>query len=361
MANEGFVFKNYYTPLHYTSTSGGELQNLVGLYPKNGNPIGMTEVGKKQNDLKFTLANQLNQLGYKSIGYHNNKNMYGRNKSHPVVGYDWKQGGEGFEMEKTAAGNNVWPQSDLYMMKQTVNEYINEDKFNVYYMTVSGHMPYNFTGDMMAVRNKDIVSGLNYSDTTKAYIAANQELELAMTYLNEQLEKAGKADNTLIILTPDHIPYFDVPVLEELSGKDFGGDNLKNLKESDVDFDVYRNSLIIWSASMKKPIEVKKICTQVDILPTVSNLLGLEYDSRMLAGTDILSQSSPLVIFSSTSWLTDKGLYNRYSGEFQLAEGVTMSDEEKKEYVSYMKKIVARKLKASVSIIEQDYYKSLDD
>jgi membrane-anchored protein YejM (alkaline phosphatase superfamily) len=43
LSNEGFVFNNYYTPLHYTSTSGGEFQNLTGLYPKNGNPISMTD------------------------------------------------------------------------------------------------------------------------------------------------------------------------------------------------------------------------------------------------------------------------------------------------------------------------------
>ena len=361
MANEGFVFENYYSPLHYTSTSGGEFQNLVGLYPKNGNPISMKETGVLGTNLYFSLANQLNQKGYYSIGFHNNQDMYGRSLSHCNLGYEWNQGGEGFDMEKNESGNNVWPQSDLYMMQNTVSRYIDQDYFNVYYITVSGHMPYNFTGDTMAVRNKEIVEGLDYTETTKAYIAANYEVEKAMTYLIEQLEAAGKAENTLIVMTPDHIPYFNVDTLEELSGSSFGGDNIQYLKESDVNFDLYRNCLIIWSASMKEPIKVSKLCSQVDILPTVSNLLGLDYDSRLLVGTDILSDSSPLVLFSSASWLTERGLYNRYSGIFTPAAGVTMTELETTEYVDYMKTIVRRKLQASVSIVEQDYYQIISD
>lgn len=357
LANEGFVFNNYYTPLHYTSTSGGEWQNLTGLYPKNGNPISMTESGEIGMNMYFSLARQLNRLGYTSLGYHNNQNMYGRRKSHPNLGYEWHQGDEGFNMEKTSAGNNVWPQSDQYMVDTTINDYINSDKpFNVYYLTVSGHMPYNFGGDAMAVKNKDIVTNLPYSDTTKAYIAANMEVEYAMKSLVSKLEAAGIADKTLIVMSADHIPYFDVASLEEMAGMTFGGDGLKNLKESDINFDVYKNSLIMWSGSIKEPIQVDELCSQVDILPTVSNLLGLEYDSRLLAGSDIFSDAIPLVIFSSASWKTDKGFYNRYTGEFTLADGVTMSESEIEEYVSAMKKVVNYKLQASALIVEEDYY-----
>lgn len=357
MANEGIVFNNYYTPLHYTSTSGGEWQNLTGLYPKNGNPISMKESGIQKTNLYFTLAHQLNRLGYKSFGYHNNNEMYGRKKSHPNLGYEWHQGGMGFTLETTVNGNEVWPQSDKYMIDTTVDDYINSgEPFNVYYLTVSGHMPYNFTGDAMAVRNKDIVANLPYTDTTKAYIAANMEVEYAMQSLLEKLETAGILDKTLIVMSPDHIPYFDVATLEELAGKTFGGEGIKNLQESDVDFDVYKNALIMWSGSIKEPIEVNEICSQVDILPTLSNLLGLEYDSRLLAGSDVFSDASPLVIFSSSSWKTDKGLYNRYTGEFTLADGVTMSDEEINEYVSAMKKVVNYKLQASALIVQENYY-----
>ena len=60
LSHEGFVFNNFYSTLHFTSTSGGEFQNLTGLYPKAGFPVSMTETGEQGTYLPFTLANQLN-------------------------------------------------------------------------------------------------------------------------------------------------------------------------------------------------------------------------------------------------------------------------------------------------------------
>ena len=99
-----------------------------------------------------------------------------------------------------------------------------------------------------------------------------------------------------------------------------------------------------------------KVCGQVDILPTISNLLGLEYDSRMLSGTDALSDSEGLVIFHSHSWISDRGYYNRYTQEFKPAEGVTMSQSETEDYVSAMKDKVSNILKCTELIIQTNFY-----
>ena len=48
------------------------------------------------------------------------------------------------------------------MIDATFDDYINEDKFLVYYATVSGHMDYNW-GNYIANKNRNLVSGLNYS------------------------------------------------------------------------------------------------------------------------------------------------------------------------------------------------------
>ena len=68
LSHEGFVFSNFYTPLHYTSTSGGECQSLLGLYPKAGNPITMKETGVRSTYLPFALAKQLGSQGYQVLG-----------------------------------------------------------------------------------------------------------------------------------------------------------------------------------------------------------------------------------------------------------------------------------------------------
>ena len=102
---------------------------------------------------------------------------------------------------------------------------------------------------------------------------------------------------------------------------------------------------------------VDKPCSQVDILPTLSNLLGLKYDSRILSGTDVLSEADPIVIFFSNSWLTERGMYNRYTGEFEPAQGVEMTEEEEKVYVENVKYLATNRLKLAQLIIENDYYR----
>ena len=64
-------------------------------------------------------------------------------------------------------------------------------------------------------------------------------------------------------------------------------------------FEIYENTLILWNDQMKKPVEVDKYCSSLDIAPTLSNLFGLEYDSRLMMGTDILSDQPGMVIFSN--------------------------------------------------------------
>ena len=351
------MFNNFYTALHYTSTSNGECQNLLGLYPKNGNPITMKRTGVLGTDCYFSLAQQLGRLGYQTLGYHNNGDMYGRAVSHTNLGYDWKYYQHGLKCEMNAAGTEkLWPQRDSYMVEASVDDYINSDQpFHVYYLTISGHTPYSW--NWVARQYKDRVSSLPYSEKTQAYIATAMEVDKALETLIQKLDEAGKLDKTLIVAAPDHVPYFDIDTLEELSGQTFGkSEDMEALKESAINFDVYKSSLIIWSASMTEPVNVDKVTCQVDILPTVSNLLGLEYDSRMLAGADALSDSEGLVVFTSRCWKSDRGFYNRFTQTFTPAAGVTMTQEEQDSYVAAMKKLVGYKLDSTAMIVENDFY-----
>lgn len=359
LANEGFVFNNYYTALHYTSTSNGECQTLLGLYPKNGNPITMKRTGVLGTNAYFSLAQQLGREGYQVLGYHGNYDMYGRQASHTNLGYTWKQFGTGLDVDTTSSGEIAWPARDTQVIENSVDDYINStEPFHVYYLTISGHMPYS--NNRIVQPYLDQVRSLPYSQTTQNYMATVMEVDRALELLLQKLEEAGKLDKTLIIATGDHIPYSNAGVLEELSGRTFGSSkDLEALNESAIDFDVYKNTLILWSASMEEPVQVDKPCCQVDILPTVSNLLGLEYDSRMLSGRDILSDSEGLVIFTSRSWRSDRGFYNRYTQNFTPAEGVTMTQEEQDQYVSTMKKLVEYKLACTPIIVENDFYNLL--
>jgi len=235
-----------------------------------------------------------------------------------------------------------------------------EQPFNAYYVTISGHQPYG-NGNSQSVKHMSTFASTTYSDAAKAYLGTCIELDKAMEYLLQRLESAGIADKTLVVLVPDHIPYFDVATISELAGKEFArgdsSDLANSLDESMItDYDLYKSTLIMWTGSMEEAVEIDKVCCQVDVLPTISNLLGLEYDSRMLAGSDILSDSMGLVIFNSGCWLTDAGYYDRYETSFTLHEGISMSEADQESYVSAMKKLVNNKRSIAEVIIDYDAY-----
>lgn len=336
LIHEGFYFRNFYTPIWITSTSDGEYAACTGLYPdlKKNNSF------KRSADVAMPLGlgHQFTRLGYVAKAYHNNSyTYYGRNLSHPNLGYDYKAVGNGLKITKR------WPQSDLEMMEVSIPEYINEERFHAYYMTVSGHLEYSFSGNSMAKKNKSVVENLPYSDACKAYIACNYELELAMTYLLEQLEAAGKLENTVIVMSADHYPYgLTQEQIEELEGG-----------EVEQTFELYRNHCVIWSGSMKEPVVVDKYCSSVDIVPTLMNLFGMEYDSRLYSGQDMLSDASSLVIFKDGSFITDYCKYDVGKKKIiPLVEGVEITE----DYIKTVRSIVTSRLGIARGILNQNYY-----
>jgi phosphoglycerol transferase MdoB-like AlkP superfamily enzyme len=93
----------------------------------------------------------------------------------------------------------------------------------------------------------------------------------------------------------------------------------------------------------------------MDILPTISNLMGVEYDSRLLMGRDIFSDSPPLIVFSNWSWITDKARYNSKERKLILADGETSATVDKK-YTSGISKQVNNKFTYSTKILDTNYY-----
>lgn len=347
MSHNGFVFRNFYTPLWYGSTLGGEYANLTGLMPKNGGYLSMQKVGAKGNSMPFTLGNELKNQGYNVFAYHNNGyTYYDRHISRPYFGYENFIGvGNGLSYETKPGGGMLWPQSDAFMEENTFHEYAGNEPFHVYYMTVSGHLEYDFGGNAMAARNRDKVQDLYYTDTTKAYIACQLEFELMMEELNKDLEEAGIADRTLIVICGDHVPYDNMEIPNELAGSYL-----------DRNFECYRNTLIIYSASMEEPIKVDKVCSSLDILPTVLNLMGLPYDSRMIVGRDIMSDSPGLVIMHDGSFISDGFRYNASTGEVTTRGRGEVSDAE----LENLKSTVSNRFRMADAICELDYYKYVE-
>ena len=214
-------------------------------------------------------------------------------------------------------------------------------------MSVSGHSPYDLGGNQMAQKHWDQVQDLPYSDPVKAYIAANLELEDAMTYLIDALEKAGIADDTVIVISADHFPYGldddaalgQTPYLDELYGY-----TVTNYLERD------HNRLIIWM----DPITVDTPVSSLDILPTLSNLFGTAYDSRLFPGRDVFSEVMPLVFTMNYDWKTDLGTYLSASDTFLPNDP---DQEISAEYIEQVKTIVRNKIRYCEAALDHDYFR----
>ena len=338
---EGFQFDNFYTPIFPVSTADGEYITDTSLIPKEGVWSFLRVAG---NYMPYSYANVFEKQGYSSNAYHNHTaTYYERDKYIETMGYNsYLAVGTGLE-DRMDTSN--WPNSDYEMVKTTVDDYINNEKFMAYYMTVSGHMNYTKIGNMMVYRNWDQVKDLPYSNKAKGYLAANIELDKAVGELLSRLEQAGKLEDTVIVISGDHYPY----------GLTLGEINELSTFERDDKFEKFRMPFLIWSGSMKGPIKVEKIGSSLDVLPTVLNLFGAEFDSRLLMGRDILSDSDPIVIFSDRSFITDKGRYNSLTEQFTPNEGVTIEE----GYVDKINTIIYKKYQMSRLILENDYYRKI--
>ena len=338
---EGFQFDNFYTPIFPVSTADGEYITDTSLIPKEGVWSFLRVAG---NYMPYSYANVFEKQGYSSNAYHNHTaTYYERDKYIETMGYNsYLAVGTGLE-DRMDTSN--WPNSDYEMVKNTVNDYINNEKFMAYYMTVSGHMNYTKIGNMMVYRNWDQVKDLPYSNKAKGYLAANIELDKAVGELLSRLEQAGKLEDTVIVISGDHYPY----------GLTLGEINELSTFERDDKFEKFGMPFLIWSGSMKGSIKVEKIGSSLDVLPTVLNLFGAEFDSRLLMGRDILSDSDPIVIFSDRSFITDKGRYNSLTEQFTPNEGVTVEE----GYVDKINTIIYKKYQMSRLILENDYYRKI--
>ena len=358
LTHEGFVFSNYYQPGWGQSTTGGEFAHMTGIIPTwvNGN---LSFYASHQDYMPFALGNQFRALGYTTVAYHNNSyTYYNRHLTHPNLGYDYYGQGNGLTL--TVPG---WPYSDLEMMELTapayIEDYVNTGKpFHAYYMSVSGHANWGW-GNAMSAKNREaaVAAYPNASQPVQGYIAANLELEYALTYLLEQLEAAGIADDTVICMTADHYPYAlvtdEVDYYQELSGK----------QDSELDISRYKNTWLLWSGSMESSVTVNTPCSAIDILPTVSNLFGLEFDSRLMSGHDVFAQNynasqastcMPLVILPTNrgySWITAAGTYDAKTRTFTPNPGITVAD----DYVKTVSSLIDAKYSYARQLIQYDY------
>lgn len=337
LIHTGFQFNNFYSPV-FLSTTGGEFQAMTGLVP---NADTLSEWYKGKVSLPMSLGNSLGDIGYQTHAFHNYEaTFYDRIKTMPTLGFsNYFACLTGLEKEMECNWTDSNAPDDEEMMKVTYSKYSKEKPFVSYYITMSGHFPYGLTSK---TRNYQKVKDLPFDEQIKGYLSTQIDLDQALEYLIKQLEKDGILDDTVICLVGDHYPYaLSLDQINDLS-----------TYERDEKFETQHSSFIIWNNN-SNTIEVNKVASQIDILPTLLNLFGIEYDSRLMIGHDIFSKKEGLAIFSDMSWISDSGKYSVDTKTFTPKKEVTDN------YVTEMNRWVNNSSIVSKKIITENLYQKI--
>lgn len=337
LATNGLVFENFFNS-YGSNTTNGEYTLCMGIYPDLSRSKSTASFyASQKNQLPFCLGNIMAEQGASCYAYHNyTGEYYSRNVTHPNMGYTFRSATDGLDIPIS------WPSSDLDMMKASVKDFLSSDeRFCVYYMTFSGHYQYDWDNPM-SKKNRSAVQDLPYSEAVKAYLACNLELEHALTYLLDELERAGVAEKTCIVLTTDHYPYgLSQAQYNELAGKSV-----------DTTFEKYRSSFICYFPGVQIPVDT--YCSTVDILPTLLNLFGLPYDSRLLVGKDVLSDDAPdVAVLSDQSFITRDFAFDTSTGTLHTYNGTRFDHA---SAVEALQKRIALDFQISMDILASDYY-----
>lgn len=303
MKEEGWDFTSHYTPIYSCATGESELASEVSLIPQSDVCTPNTYTDNDWNDSIFSL---FDNAGYYTSAYHNWKDeyyerrtLYSHSGCQAYLNYDDLN-------YQTIQG---W-QSDREMMELTLPYYIDQDRFFTLYVTSSTHFPYDEDSEL-GDRYLDEINKVypDYPIAVKRYISKAMELDKAMEYLLEHLKEAGKLDNTLIVMFADHHPLkTELSVFEQYGSAYCARTGI----------DVNRTPLIFYNSTMTAS-DMDEINSTMDILPTVANLLGLDFDPRLYAGTDYFSDEKKLVSFPDGEWISEEGQYDaaadRFSGD----------------------------------------------
>lgn len=335
LSKSSFVFENYYVPIFPVSTLDGEYMNLTSLIPKEG-VWSLYETSK--NSMPLGIGNVFNNLNYTTYAYHNNDfDFYRRDLSHPNLGFNYIGCGNGLEEKMNC---ELWPQSDYELIKGTVDDYIYKENFMAYYMTVSGHLRYTPNNDI-SKKNWKYVENSDKDEELKSYLAQNIELDKGIEYLIDRLTEENLLDDTLIVIAPDHYPY-------GFSTKQITNYNTERKSK----FGIFKSSLIIYNPTLESK-NIEKITTSIDILPTIYNLFGIDYDSRLFMGNDIFSDSEGIITLADRSFKTSFLEYDA------LKDKVTIFNNNKDYDLEQMKNEAYYKFTISSKILELNYYEKL--
>lgn len=272
MINNSIQITNFDTPLLIGSTSDSEFMANTSFIPEaEGYSVCYQYVN---NTYPLTLGNLFKNNGYSTNAFHNNfGEYYNRFTTFNNYGYEFFDSyGLGIESEA----------SDTLVSEQIGWIDVEKEKFVSLWISYSGHQPYGLEDVGVNKEDVETIKKLypNLNDDYVSYLAKTMDFDKAVEQFLIVMEWMGRIDDVVVVIYGDHV----AKGLDLSRGTNF--DEVFGVNSDDNPSITY-TPLFIYANDMEHQV-IDKYCTALDILPTLMNLWGIDYNDDYVFGHDIL-------------------------------------------------------------------------
>ena len=374
LTKEGLYFSNFYPEISVGTSSDTEFTVNTSLLPVSSGTVFVSYYNREYVSLEKLLSDK----GYYTFSMHGNKaSMWNRNKMHPSLGYKDMYFEDKYNIDEVV-GLGL---SDHSFYNQIMPILTDIENKNTNYMgtiiTLSNHTPFN---DLEHYPELDLTyktTKLNeetgveeevvydYLEGTKLgnYIKSAHYADMALGEFFDSINNSDAMKNTVFVMYGDHDAKLNRSEFDRYYNYNFETGEIKSSDDPTyINYDYYQNELnrktplIIWSKNKKLRTEIKYPMGMIDVLPTISNMLGIK--NVFALGHDIFeTKNDNIVPFPNGNYLTKKVYYNASKEEYMPLTNEPIDENYIKECKDYTENII----ELSNDIIVYDLIKNEKD
>nr|WP_307204884.1 LTA synthase family protein [Paenibacillus harenae] len=306
LVNENYYFKHFYQQVGQGNTSDAEFVVNSSLYIP---PRGAATQMYADKELP-SLPKLLKAHGYDTTTFHTNVvEFWNRGELYKALGFDRYYDQKFFGHEDTV----FFGPSDEMLYAKTAAELERMSEsgkpFYSHVISMTAHHPFSLPEDKTHMTLPDRYEGTFVGD----YIRSQNYADYALGLFVQDLKDRGIWDNSLIVMYGDHLglPIYsldrdDKELMAEIYGREYGYTDMINIP------------FVIINPSNPEAKVYDQLGGQIDVLPTVANLLGLSLDNQIHFGQDLFNQTYNVLpqryYLPSGSFLSSQELFMSGSG-----------------------------------------------
>nr|WP_251670644.1 LTA synthase family protein [Paenibacillus camelliae] len=306
LVNEHFYFNKFYQQVGQGNTSDAEYVVNTSLYIP---PRGAATQMYADRELP-SLPKLLEEHQYDTATFHTNVvEFWNRGELYESLGFNNYYDTEYFGEEDTV----FFGASDDVLYRKTLDKLVEmdaaENPFYAHVISMTAHHPYTLPEDKQYITLPERFQKTLVGD----YLVAQHYADQALGAFIDDMKEKGLWDNSLIVLYGDHLglPIYslnsnELALMEEMYGREYTYTDMINIP------------LVIINEGVTEPKVFEQTAGQVDITPTIANLLGISMENQLHFGQDIFNQYENLLpqryYLPTGSFLTSEELFLSGSG-----------------------------------------------